>query len=246
MTSGPTQKPVSRREPASSPRGKPNDIVVFWILRDSVCGECGTELAKGRSLRMEGDQPLCLRCADLDHLVFLQRGNTALTRRASKHSTLRAVVVRFSRTRKRYERQGVLVGEAALARAEQECLADAEARAAARERAAERRGQLDAQYVDAFARRIGDQYPGCPSRERQAIAEHACRKHSGRVGRSAAAKQFDETAIQLAVRAHIRHCHTSYDELLAHAIDRGEARATVAAAVEDVLTQWGPDPRCER
>ena len=115
MTSGPTQKPVFRREPASSARGKPDDIVVFWILRDSVCGECGTELAKGRFLRMEGDQPLCLRCADLDHLVFLPRGHTALTRRASKPSTLRAVVVRFSRTRKRYERQGVLVGEAALA-----------------------------------------------------------------------------------------------------------------------------------
>ena len=77
---------------------------------------------------MEGDQPLCLRCADLDHLVFLPRGNTALTRRASKHSTLRAVVVQFSRTRKRYERQSVLVEEAALERAEQECLADAEAR----------------------------------------------------------------------------------------------------------------------
>ena len=77
---------------------------------------------------MEGDQPLCLHCADLDHLVFLPRGNAALTRRASKHSTLRAVVVQFSRTRKRYERQGVLVEEAALERAEQECLADAEAR----------------------------------------------------------------------------------------------------------------------
>ena len=128
MTSGPKQKPVFRREPASSAGKKPDDIVVFWILRDSVCEECGTQLAKGRCLRMEGDQPLCLRCADLDHLVFLPRGNTALTRRASKHSTLRAVVVQFSRTRKRYERQGVLVEEAALERAEQECLADAEAR----------------------------------------------------------------------------------------------------------------------
>ena len=83
----------------------------------------------------------------------------------------------------------------------------------------------DAHYVDAFARRIGDLYPGCPRRVRQAIAEHACRKHSGRVGRSAAAKQSDETAIQLAVRAYIRHCHTSYDELLAGCDgSRGSAR----------------------
>ena len=205
-----------------------------------MCRECGTELAKGRFLRMEGDQPLCLGCADLDHLVFLPRGNTALTRRASKHTTLRAVVVRFSRTRKRYERQGILVEEAALARAELECLADAEARAVARERAAERRGQLDARYVDAFAGRIGDLFPGCPRGERQAIAEHACQKYSGRVGRSAAATQFDETAIHLAVRAHVRHCHTPYDELLARAMDRGDARATVAAAVDGVLGRWGP------
>ena len=242
MTSSPKQNRVFRREPASSAGGKPDDIVVFWIRRDSACDECGTELAKGQFLRMEGDQPLCLRCADLDHLVFLPRGNTALTRRASKHSTLRAVVVQFSRTRKRYERQGVLVEEVALERAERECLADTEARAAARGRAAERRLQLDAQYVDAFARWIGDLFPGCPSEERQAIAEHACQKHSGRVGRSAAARQFDETAIQLAVRAYVRHCHTSYDQLLARAMDRREARAAVAAAVDAVLTRWGPDP----
>src|SRR5437667_171706 len=94
---------------------------------------------------------------------------------AGRYSTLRAVVVRFSRARKRYERQGVLVEEAALARAEQECLSDAEARELARERAAERRQALDAEYVDRFARRIGELFPGCPNEEQQAIAEHACK-----------------------------------------------------------------------
>lgn len=101
-----------------------DEIVVFWIIRDSACAECGEELGKGRFLRIETERPLCLRCADLDHLVFLERGDAALTRRASRYSTLRAVVVRFSRSRKRYERQGVLVEEQALARAEQECLSD--------------------------------------------------------------------------------------------------------------------------
>jgi hypothetical protein len=52
------------------------------------------------------------------------------------------------------------------------------------------------------------------------IAEHACRKYSGRVGRSAAAKQFDEQAIQLAVVAHIRHRYIRYDELLFKGWDR--------------------------
>ena len=90
------------------------DIVVFRIVRDSECAECHRELAKGRMLRMENGNPLCLSCADLDHLVFLPSGDTALTRRASKHSSLRAVVVQFSRARKRYERQGVLVEQPAL------------------------------------------------------------------------------------------------------------------------------------
>jgi hypothetical protein len=212
--------------------------VVFWIIRDSVCAECGEELGKGRFLRMEAERPLCLACADLDHLVFLSRGDAALTRRASRYSTLRAVVVRFSRSRKRYERQGVLVEEAALTRAEHECLSDAEARQLARERAAERRQEVDAEYVEAFARRVGDQFPGCPKEEQRAIAEHACQKYSGRVGRSAAARELETRAIELAVRAHVRHAHTRYDELLSRGASRGEARGLVAGPVAKRLEQW--------
>lgn len=47
------------------------DIVVFWIVRDSACAECGEVLHKGRFLRMESEQPLCLDCAGLGHLVLL-------------------------------------------------------------------------------------------------------------------------------------------------------------------------------
>lgn len=99
-----------------------DDIVVFSILKPSTCAECGTELLKGSLLRMEKQKPLCLECADLDHLVFLPRGDVALTRRSRKHSVLSAVVVRFSRSRKRYERQGLLVESGALERAQEECL----------------------------------------------------------------------------------------------------------------------------
>jgi hypothetical protein len=224
--------------PRSTEAERRDEIVVFWIIRDSVCAECGEELGKGRFLRLEAKRPLCLRCADLDHLVFLARGDPALTRRASRYSTLRAVVVRFSRSRKRYERQGVLVEEQALVRAEQECLSDAEARRLARERVAERRQKLDIGYLGAFARRVGELFPECPAEEQQAIAEHACQKYSGRVGRSAAAKDLQANPVDLAVRAHGRHVHTRYDELLASGVSRHEARALVAAAVEQRLNQW--------
>ena len=111
------------------------DLVVFDIVRESKCADCGKELLGSDFLFMEGGRPLCLTCADLDHLVYLPRGDTALTRRARKHSALSAVVVRFSRARKRYERQGVLVEESALEQAGAECSADAEQRSVRRERA---------------------------------------------------------------------------------------------------------------
>jgi hypothetical protein len=50
--------------------------------------------------------------------------------------------------------------------------------------------------------------------EATAIAEQACLKHSGRIGRTAAAKEFAVEAVDMAVRAHIRHEHSAYDALL--------------------------------
>jgi hypothetical protein len=214
------------------------EIVVFSILKPSECADCGSAVPQGALLRIEKERALCLVCADLDHLVFLPRGDTALTRRSRKYSCLSAVVVRFSRSRGRYERQGLLVEEGALERAEAECLKDEDARRAARERAAVYRERADEEYLAEFARRIRLGFPGCPAEEAKAIARHACLRHSGRVGRSAAAKDFEPTAVELAVRAHVRHTHTKYDRLLASGHERDEARAAVAAATVECLERW--------
>ena len=56
--------------------------------------------------------------------------------------------------------------------------------------------------------------PHCPAGRETIIAEHACLKHSGRVGRLAAAKDMADEVIDLAVIAHIRHVETPYDRLL--------------------------------
>ena len=50
----------------------------------------------GDLIRVEEQKTLCLDCADLGSLEFLPSGNTALTRRATKYSGLRAVVLRWS------------------------------------------------------------------------------------------------------------------------------------------------------
>lgn len=213
-------------------------IVVFSAVQDSMCSECEEELGKGRFLRVEKGKPLCIECADVDHLVFLPRGDAALTRRSKKYSELSAVVLKFSRARHRYERQGLLVEQEALERAEMECADDEPDRKAARERAAVYREQADKEYVTRFSNEIGIRYPGCPAAEAKSIAEHACRKYSGRVGRSAAAKVFDTTAIDLAVKAHIRHEHTRYDSFLSKGWERTEARQAIAEELEGVVAKW--------
>ncbi len=217
---------------------RPDEIVAFSVLNASVCSSCGAEIAKGELLRMEKERPLCLTCADLDHLVYLAAGDAALSRRSRKHSTLSAVVVRFSRSRKRYERQGLLVELPALELAEQECLNDHEQRARARVRAGLARELADAEYVQIFAEQIRACYPNCPAHEADAVAQHACQKYSGRVGRSAAARHLDPGAITLAVTAQVRHRHSQYDKLLAQGWDRSDARQAVAGVVQSLLERW--------
>ncbi len=217
----------------------PPELVVFAkVSEEGNCSECGTALLQGDFLLMERGQPLCLACADLDHLVFLPAGDTAMTRRARKHSPLNAVVVRFSRARNRYERQGLLVSEAAVSQAGEECAADAPEREAARARAAVTRLEADRQFVGELSEAIALRYPGCPPAEARGIAEHTGRRNSGRVGRSAAGRALDAAAVTLAVIAHIRHTHTKYDELLMAGMPRLEARAMVRQQIDEHLDRW--------
>jgi hypothetical protein len=219
---------------------KGNDIVVFISTRNSTCAECKQELGRSAWITLDSNRnALCLNCADLDHLVFLSSGDAALTRRSRKYSGLAAVVVKWSRARKRYERQGLLVENEALERAEKECAVDEEARKLARARAAVRRDELDLEYIRSFAGRVREIYPFCPTGRERLIAEHACRKYSGRVGRSAAAKALDQEAVRLAVTAHVRHAETDYDEFLLDGIERREARDKVYSKVSRILDRWG-------
>jgi hypothetical protein len=216
------------------------DQKVFISSKEAACIECGAALGAHAWITLvEGKEgPICLPCADLDHLVYLPAGDAALTRRATKYSTLSAVVLEWSRSRKRYERQGILVEEAGLERAEQECLADEDLRARRRGREAVKREGLDQQYVRSFAIRVRELYPNLPEGREQVIAEHACQKYSGRVGRSAGAKSLEEKAIVLAVTAHIRHSETEYDQLLAAGTERHLARDLIRERIRQVLEQW--------
>ena len=218
---------------------KKEDLKVFISASDPSCDECGENLGRGAWITLAGEKgALCLACADLDHLVFLPSGDAALTRRARKLSTLAAIVLKWARARKRYERQGLLVEAQALEQAEMDCLADSEARERRRARAAVRRERLDRDYLNRFALRIRALFPRCPAGREAIIAEHACLTHSGRIGRSAWAKSLDEGAVRLAVVAHLRHSETPYDDLLMMGHERREARDMVSDRVDRLLAEW--------
>ncbi len=224
-----------KRERLAERQSRPPDLVVVSPVRNWTCSACG---GTGDLLIMDEPGPLCLACAEMDHLVYLPAGDAALTRRAKAASRLSAVVVRFSRARKRYERQGILVETDALAAAEQHCLADEEARARRRTRDAERRARDDVELRTRFAGEIARLFPGCPAERADAIARHAAARGSGRIGRSAAGRALDATAIELAMIASVRHEDTAYDDLLMSGVDRADARERVSHEVDAVLERW--------
>jgi hypothetical protein len=84
----------------------PELVVVQPLKPEWTCHRCGDT---GDLLMMEAPGLACLRCVGLDDLEFVPAGDALLTRRVKAKSARYAVVVRFSRSRGRYERQGLLV-----------------------------------------------------------------------------------------------------------------------------------------
>jgi hypothetical protein len=84
----------------------PELVVIQPLNQEWKCHRCS---GTGDLLMMENPGPVCMHCAGLDDLEFLPAGNASLTRQAKSKSARFAVVVRFSRSRDRYERQGLLV-----------------------------------------------------------------------------------------------------------------------------------------
>ena len=168
-----------KRERLAERQSRPSDLVVVSPAMEWTCTVCGSD--EGGWLIMEDPGPVCMACVDMDHLVFLPSGDAALTRRANKNSRLSAVVVRFSRARKRYERQGILVEEHALERAEQQCLADEELWARRRDLDAQTRRRRGPRASGADGGRDRQAVPGMPARagRRDRQTRRAARQRPG-------------------------------------------------------------------
>ncbi len=106
-----------KRERLAEKASRAPELVVIQPLNDWTCHKCG---GTGGLLLMETPGPACLRCVGLDDLEFLPSGDALLTRRTKAKSAKHVVVVRFSKNRRRYERQGLLVEPSPLAEVRRE------------------------------------------------------------------------------------------------------------------------------
>jgi hypothetical protein len=58
------------------------------------------------------------------------------------------------------------------------------------------------------------------------------------VGRTAAAKELNDEMVRLAVIAHVRHLHTSYDQTIDRTKDKRASRAAIRPDLREVLAAW--------
>lgn len=125
---------------------------------------------------------------------------------------------------------------------------------AARSKNVDRR---DNAIKNTFEQVVLQEYPRLPRDSLPLILKVALEKGAGKVGRTGTLS--DRQKAQLAVRAHIRHCHTDYEKILrdgrhelmlkggrrdsSGAKAKEMARKTVQIQVNTVAASWGPATR---
>jgi hypothetical protein len=214
---------------------------IFLTKKETLkCSACKKPVLLGQAYVAETEKHkgTCLSCSPFAKSAFLEPGNAALTRRSKKHSSYCGILFAWNKRRKRFERKGQYVEAKAITMAQVECEEDAKERALKNEKAAIKRVAEDKIYVAEFSVAIRKRYPNCPKNREVAIAKHACEKYSGRVGRTANAKQFDGEMIDLAVEAHIRHKETNYDSQFNKGVTKRTIRSNVKQDITKVLRKW--------
>ncbi|KAI0123966.1 hypothetical protein BJ170DRAFT_598295 [Xylariales sp. AK1849] len=92
---------------------------------------------------------------------------------------------------------------------------------------------LERQFCDAVMK----QFPKVPAETIPLIVARAMQKGSRRVGRTGTLDVAQKAT--LAVRAHIRHCHTDYDAILRQGVKKDDARKQTHDKIDKFVTSWG-------
>jgi hypothetical protein len=206
-------------------------------LKCSVCKK-SVELGQAYVAETENHKGTCFNCSQFVEAVFLASGDVALTRRSKKNSAYCGILFYWNKRRKRFDRKGQYVEFNAIELAKKECAEDANIRALKNKKVAIVRAKHDEIYIVEFSKAIKALYPNCPKNRENEIANHACEKYSGRVGRTANAKKFDKAMINLAVEAHIRHKETDYESQFTTGKTKGLIRSNVKQDITKVLQRW--------
>ncbi|KAK3340034.1 hypothetical protein B0H65DRAFT_430234 [Neurospora tetraspora] len=164
--------------------------------------------------------------------VFVPKGDVYITKNCRKetHSAGQTVYVVVNKRRKPIG----LRCPVSIVKAVQE---SEQATAAKRAEAVQKR---DAAMEGGFEEALKRLYPNTPKESIQKIVSHALKKRSRRVGRSGTVQLDDK--VKLAVRAHIRHEHTEYEQLLRKGKTREGARRKVYSKLKEVARLWGGRP----
>ncbi len=158
---------------------------------------------------------------------FLRKGNVYLTAKCRKLTNEAGkpvvVVVRGK------EQLGIRIPSSILHQVR-------EAERASRESRADAVKKKDGAVAHEFETALLKHFPATPSDLVQRIVSHALVKKKKRVARTGTLSLEDK--VRLAVRAHVRHCHTDYDRLLKDGVARDEARKEVLKKTLEVLKAW--------
>jgi hypothetical protein len=171
-----------------------------------------------------------------EDFVEVESGDAYVTR----HVKLRSKVV-YCRMKKS-KRQGFskVIGILAPPQIIEEVLADARQTKAMRKArsatAAAYRSRKETALNKVRIELLKQTLPSIPDGDANQIVERAFEVGSGRVGRTSSLN--DDEQLHAATIAHIRHCHTDYEELLEDGVDRKEARDCVAGMIQRVFDAW--------
>ena len=106
--------------------------LVYALSRPSRCYGCDRRLEVGEIVCLKSSdidkEVFCRKCAGLDKLELVGKGNQKITRLACKYSQSSFVVMQWSELWKCYERVGILAESAAIDKAEAEAGAKLPAR----------------------------------------------------------------------------------------------------------------------
>jgi hypothetical protein len=164
--------------------------------------------------------------------IFVPKGNIYITKNCRKKThdageTLYVVLDKRDRT----------IGLRCPVHIYHAVMSDNSATATQRAEAVQKR---DAAIHDNFEDAVVKLFPDIPTAEVPKILQQSLKKHSRRVGRAGAVALDDR--VKLAVRAHIRHMHTDYEQLLEQGASREAAREKVWERLNEVARQWGGQP----